>query len=224
MNGNIAFGNANPYQAKPTKTKLIIDNVARLVEGSTCHAYDVKQDSEALETIFSFAFTLLFLSLPNIARTEHIPIKIFWAISMILSTAAASYLTVMAGLSYFDYDVLVSFNLHREFSAEFPAVTFCNLNPINYYKYPQFIREIEDMYLGLLKEEYRNRTDVLDNMCDKSTKYFIKLQLTKNLISEDYLHTLDSMLISCYFNQKPCTKDDFYYYENGPYGNCYSFN
>ena len=150
--------------------------------------------------------------------------KIFWAICMVLSSAAASYLCVMAGINYFKYDVLVSFNLNREFSAEFPAVTFCNLNPINYYKYPEFVQEFEYIYLGLLKEEYRNQTNVLDNMCDKSTKYFIKQQLSMQTFDDKYLHTLDSMLISCYYNQKPCTKDDFYYYDSGPYGNCYSFN
>ena len=162
--------------------------------------------------------------MPNIVRSEHIPVKIFWTICLIVSTAAASYLTVTAALAYFDYNVLVSFNLIREFNAEFPAVTFCNLNPVNYYKHPEFIKEVEDLYLSLLKEELRNQTDILDHMCDKSTKYFLKQQFTNNLVNENYLYTLESMLISCYFNQKPCSIKDFYHYENGPYGNCYTFN
>ena len=49
----------------------------------------------------------------------------------------------------------------------------------------------------------------------------------KNLTNENRKemgYQLKDMLISCFFNYEPCTVNDFTYFHDPLYGNCYTFN
>ena len=45
-----------------------------------------------------------------------------------------------------------------------------------------------------------------------------------NLTLQDVGFTLDTMLISCFYNGLKCSKSDFTYNYTYEYGNCYTFN
>ena len=57
----------------------------------------------------------------------------------------------------------------------------------------------------------------------------IKAYLTADTTLSDYQRKqkgflIDSLLVSCYYNQIKCSGDDFYYRYVNDYGNCYTFN
>jgi hypothetical protein len=45
-----------------------------------------------------------------------------------------------------------------------------------------------------------------------------------NLTLQDVGFTIDTMLISCFYNGDQCNKSDFTYFHTYEYGNCYTFN
>lgn len=107
-----SFQNENKLESLNEKNKMIEEEssdrlrrdikrrMLKLTENSTCHA------------------------LPNSVRSPHLIVKIVWVLFFVLSCSACSYIIVTSVLKYFDYRVLVKFNLQRELKAEFPAGKF----------------------------------------------------------------------------------------------------
>ena len=52
--------------------------------------------------------------------------------------------------------------------------------------------------------------------------------MVDNKITDDdkkaLVHTLDDILLSCWFNRKPCSSKDFVWYFDRIFGNCFIFN
>jgi hypothetical protein len=56
--------------------------------------------------------------------------KIFWRIVVLVAFGGAIYQVTAIWLEYFRYDVTVSKTFTYQRQAVFPAVTFCNMNPV----------------------------------------------------------------------------------------------
>jgi len=54
--------------------------------------------------------------------------------------------------------------------------------------------------------------------------YFISNATSNQTYLQSIGFTIDSLLISCYFNGLPCTASDFSWFYDFNYGNCYTFN
>ena len=123
--------------------------------------------------------------------------------------------TVDSFRTYFSYPVSVSVGSQIEVPATFPAVTICNLNPIDGSKAntKKFINTLSslpsDSYdlkmIGLKSTIYRNAS------------------LGKSFMQEIGFD-LNDMLISCFYNNTRCNATDFLTYTSYQQGNCYIFN
>lgn len=100
---------------------------------------------------------------------------------------------------------------------------------MNYFRHKKANETITEIFLSLLSDEAKNNSDILDYACDKSINTFIQTNLMLpndpfEMRLRDKLFSIDDMLLSCFYNQQPCTKADFKPYYSGAYGLCYTFN
>jgi hypothetical protein len=134
----------------------------------------------------------------KIVYNKHIIIKIFWAFVLVGVFAFSAYLITQNFLSYFSYGVRTQRRQIFETPSLYPQINICNQNPI-------------------------------------TTKYGYSLSLNESFPSGDLSllpigqqkllgHDLNDMLLSCTFNNLPCSSNDFSWYFDRNYGNCYAFN
>ena len=165
-------------------------------------------------------------ALPNIVRTKTLLIRIMWMICFLISFAYCSYITVLNVLDYFAFNVLVNIQMVDDYESEFPAVSICNLNSIDFSV--ESTRKAIDNYLqtnvGLrngsyLSDEVTNST-LNSAFCKKSVADAIRRIPNFN----SYGFTIEKMLISCSYDNKPCSMSDFVVFNDSLFGTCIKFN
>ncbi len=94
----------------------------------------------------------------------------------------------------------------------YPAVTICNYSPLRYDTFIEpFLNYTNDTH-GFSREQAGYIRD------------FMQYKLNHGEALDDYLFPLDSMLISCVYNGKNCSTDDFTSFLSSYYGLCYTLN
>ena len=188
----------NSENLNSIKTKKIyFKKIFDLVEVSSCHG------------------------LPNIIRTQRYLIKIIWSLAFLTSLVYSVISIVNTINDFLNYDVVVNMELVQDFDLEFPAVTVCNYNPFDFSN-DQAVRTIES-YLNNItnaKENYfsfKNET-ITNSSCSENLRQILIRSFVK------FSFPLEKMLISCFYDQKNCSKDDFYPIRSSVFGMCYSFN
>jgi hypothetical protein len=137
----------------------------------------------------------------KVCVTSHLTIKIFWIVCLIAATAMNSYLIIEAFTVYFSFGVSTTARTVFETPALFPKVTFCNKN------------------LFTTKYAY----DLLEGSGYNEIVY--EMNYVLNASQRSMLrHSFDDVLISCLFNDQPCSSTDFYKEYDKNLGNCYVFN
>ena len=189
----------NLKQIKIKTNKIKLNRILDLVEASSIHG------------------------LPNIARTQSILIKIIWSLAFLASLSYAIISIVNVINDYLSYSVVVNMELVQDYNQEFPQVTICNNNPIDFSN-DEAVRTIERFLNNITSTSdnyfsFKNQTiSNSDSACNPSLRQLLQRSFYQ------FNFTLDKMLIKCLYDDKPCSKDDFYPIRSGLFGVCYSFN
>ena len=158
--------------------------------------------------------------LNNMFRTQSKTVFSVWFIFYLASITYCIYNCVNLTLAFFNYNVLINMEFKTEIPTTFPAVTICNLNPIDRRKGSDYI----DRILIANNLEYVHNTFLININPD------MILNLVKSSLISNYSHqanlgfTLDYMLLNCQFNGYSCNQSDFITTYNYDYGNCFTFN
>jgi hypothetical protein len=152
-------------------------------------------------------------------REKYIILRLIWSCFLLLSVSYCSFLIIRQTIQYFEYDVTTASRIINEAPTAFPAVDICNLNAYD----GNYAREI------ILK--YSNESHMLDLNgmfarfdSDLIMKYMESVMESSSNLTF-YGFYLDQLVISCRFYGEPCNLyEDFYWYHDYTYGNCYRFN
>jgi hypothetical protein len=166
-------------------------------------------------------------AVPNIIRAQNLVLKLIWSILLIVSFAYSVYSVVLMVINFLEFKVLIRYEVIQDYEYfEFPAVTICNINPLSDIDNQT---KLDSLYSFLQKStKIPSNTFLVQN--NKSICAKTDLRKMTNIVSNDpnfhsYGMSLDRMLISCYYNDKPCNIErDFMALKTGMYGTCYSFN
>lgn len=147
-------------------------------------------------------------------------------IKLIYSLTKDVYATLA---QYFEYGTVASVSKYLSTVQTFPAVTICNVNALDFSNpntsaYAQAVLLTEHLSPTIVPS-----TGEYSIYLVRKYMSIIKSNALTNINgNSSYIRTLgysiDSMLISCYFNGNPCSSSDFYWYYSYEYGNCYIFN
>ena len=128
---------------------------------------------------------------------------------------------------YFQFQTTTSYITIVETSSEFPAVTICNINPIDFTGQDttgKLVFEIlsANNLTSRINATIENGFDLVNEL---SSIIKANIIANKSIPSiENVGFTMQSMLISCYFNDEKCNHSDFAFFHTFEYGNCYTFN
>ncbi|CAF0831478.1 unnamed protein product [Adineta ricciae] len=159
-------------------------------------------------------------AIPSIARSQSLLNRIFWCTALIIFVGIMFYFIITSIIDYFDYPTRTSVDFVVEWPQPFPAVTICNYSPL---VYSYFI----DSFLNYTNS--RNLTNTTDTatFTRQQASYVRDFQRDVLVQGEHlarYAFPLESMLISCTYNNLPCSATNFTRYASIRYGNCYTFN
>ena len=158
--------------------------------------------------------------IPGIARSQTIPNCLFWSIASIIFLGVMLYFIVSAILTYLTYPTQTSMNVVQRWPLPFPAVTICNYFPLRHDK---FIGP----FLNYTNEMNWTNTTETSSFSPEQALYidpFILDMVVRGFDYKPLLFSLDAMLISCTYNNMPCTAANFTSFTSRTYGACYTFN
>ena len=167
-----------------------------------------------------FALSTSTHGLPGIARSQSKHNCIFWSVSFVIFTGVMIYFVTNSIMAYFRYPTQTSVSIVVERSQAFPAVTICNYQPVMY-----------DRLIGPFVDytNTRNLTNTTSTTAftfEQATylRDFLQYEVNRNESMEKYFFPLPLMLIECFYNDVPCTVNDFIQFTSSVYGSCYTFN
>jgi hypothetical protein len=133
-------------------------------------------------------------------------------------------------VQFFSYSISTNIDTLRELTTPFPTVTFCDCNLFSTPDGTDFVKESLSNFDSIFnKSNYFDQTSKI-KIIQAEIKFSKSLLLTNKSIYNNFelrkkfSLTLDRIMLSCYFGSKACTPDEFEYFFDISYGNCYRFN
>ncbi|CAF1042719.1 unnamed protein product [Brachionus calyciflorus] len=170
---------------------------------------------------------------PKIFKTERPSLKVMWTIGVCISIGFCSYLIARSIIDYVQFGVTTTIRYKTEIPMDLPAVSICQNQMFSTQKSVEFkeniLREngIEDIFNSTFLSTFfpSNYQESLNLI---TTEYFARLNaLNYNLSSEikkTFGFNIEEIMISCFIGTQECKKEDFIWYFDSVYGNCYLFN
>ena len=193
----------SPHIEKPklasNKKYILLNKIKSLLEGSTSHG------------------------IPNLMRTNRISIKILWALCFLASVSFCSYMVFKIVADFLNYETVSKIERITEIESKFPTISFCNVNPFTTSESEQLLLSFVPANVSLNDLDFRTKYGliVLANR-DAQVNSFNPEFGDANRKKLGY--NLSKILISCVFDDEPCSADDFEWYYDLSFGNCYRFN
>lgn len=133
----------------------------------------------------------------------------------------------MAFVTFFSYGVTTSFTTVYESPSDYPAVTICNLVPFDTYinlNYFQNILTANNLNYTIVPTTDNPGIEQVNIISDFLKAKVISNQTNNSTTLQSFGYSIDSLLISCYYNGLRCYASDFNWFYDYNYGNCYTFN
>lgn len=168
----------------------------------------------------------------HIFRSSIPLVRIMWTLLFSASIGLCIYVISMHVIHFLNYDVVTKIRVVEKDSLPFPAITICNINPFVTDTGIKFIQNI----LGANNLTDIDQLELLNISNLKLDSYlflnynFIRLLGTTSLKSlpdhfkKQMAVPLEKMIISCLYNAQPCDPNDWSWFFDSQFGNCYQFN
>ena len=174
------------------------------------------------EKLNEWCLNLNAYGLPKVFKAQSLFFKLFWLISFTVSLGYCIYAITMLVNMFLHYPSYSNTKIIEELPALFPMVSFCNMKTINKTAASDYLN-LNGLILNKSISEYASPYDWIINQRYMVRNFISNDNLTEE-IRKSYGFRIEEMLISCYFRNKACSKEDFKYFYHPFYGNCYSFN
>jgi hypothetical protein len=170
--------------------------------------------------------------IPKIIKEENKLVKLMWIVCVIISAITCIALVTINIMDFLRFEVNSKIRVIHELPTIFPTVTICNKNMFTTDYSVQFLKELiaqhnlpnifdysENSTMKYLSP--LNQSNEIDSVLRLAKQVAISLNETeKRKFSPD----IDELLISCIFDYRQCTKEDFIWIYDAYFGGCYIFN
>lgn len=164
----------------------------------------------------------------RIFKNNSLFLRIMWICFFLASSTLCTYVIALTLIDYFEFDTVSKTERVHMITTEFPAVTICNTNPFLTNESEKYIDELlkENQIPDINDDEFEN------NSIDGPISRFYRLFLGMNALDPNRTDAfrrslgqdISDMLFSCTYNLRRCSAEDFSWYFDIYYGNCFTFN
>lgn len=153
---------------------------------------------------------------PRVLLHESRLMCALWAVFPTLMALLAFYFIIETVSAFLSYDVVTNIKTYDDLKTLFPTISICNQNP---FVTDFAVNYVEKLMAGL-GFEMKVANDIM----------FIRLLIQSIVISENdelkkkMAYERNETILNCHYNGIPCADDDFSWYYDFYYGNCYKFN
>lgn len=169
------------------------------------------------------------LGISRIVKSKHW-MKIFlWSTFLLISAVYCSILIAENVLEFFTYPVTTKIRYVHEDAALFPVIAFCNTNMFTTKFGIKFLKDLIVENFGNSSQNDSIVENEIDFLHSMFSQYSYEIQTgVKFGQNESTLKrlglTLEEMLVNCRFQDKACDMNDFNWFFNWDYGNCFMFD
>ena len=162
-------------------------------------------------------------AIPSITRSPRVITKILWIFFFLLASGFCAYFLFESIMHFLRFEVTTSVRYVYEKNATFPMITFCNKNSFTTNYAFELLNDI-------IKREKINSIITSKSNIDNITRatalaqLYAKSDYLNNTLKKKLGTQIQDMLITCTFGSIDCTAEDFEWYYDYLYGNCYRFN
>ena len=162
-------------------------------------------------------------------KREHPFIRLVWAVCFFASAAVCFYMITISIMNYLDYETVTKAEQVKEQTVDFPTVSICNLNPYLTNKSWEYVQSIL-VQNGLMNSSGSNEEFMSYFSTDiQFFRFLVGVNAIGSNLTDDYLksfgYSINETILSCEYNVNYCSfEDDFIWYYDFMYGNCFRFN
>lgn len=181
-----------------------------------------------LDIIFSTCVDSTAHGFGPIIRRDNLVIRLFWIVCLLTSAGVCIWMVSMSIMSYFDYETVSKTEKVHLTLTEFPAVTICNTNTFLTNESLDFINNI------LIEAKVMDPNNQIESFKYFSGftyafyKYFSATNALNPAFNDSFRRSLSpditDMLFSCTFNLGECLANEFTWFFDNYFGNCFTFN
>lgn len=164
--------------------------------------------------------------IPYFFRRKNWLIRIIWIVCFLISSLICSFMIATSIMSFFDYETVTKAERVYLVQTEFPTISICNINPFTTNASYEFVKtELESKgFIDFSSFDLRSLNE--DKL--RTLKIYAALSSFSNNLTADQKKTLgydlNDMLVSCTYNLYDCKPNDFVWFYDITFGNCYQFN
>ena len=173
---------------------------------------------------------------PNIFRTKFWAVRIMWLIFFLISLGLCIFMIYRSINDFLSNDVVNKIRDYSEVPMVYPAITFCNINPLINNNSDSLISEFlpDSFEIDYLSEKYNfSSTFKSENI---TTTYMSLIMAKKQALNKamdpsygdenrkKLWYPLNEILVNCVYNGIKCNESDFTWFYMYDFGNCYQFN
>lgn len=164
--------------------------------------------------------------LPHIIKRKNLFVRLVWAACFFISAVICSYMIAVSIMNYFEYETVTKAQRVQLAQTEFPAISICNMNSFMTNKSYEFTKSVLGT-VGFNGNSSENMNYLFDNRLRTLKLNSASFVFIKNLTDEEkksFGYDLNETMLSCTFNLDDCTANQFEWFYDIIYGNCYKFN
>lgn len=141
-----------------------------------------------------------------------------WLILFFGSLISCVTCVLIINQEYLKHEVTTKIKVYNDVPALFPKITICNFNSfIHKNATNEFLREVNADILN-----YNKTIDSKYNI-EYIYPYYRMASLSEKA-KRKFGYSFDEMILRCSFATQPCDADDFEWFFDYLYGNCFTFN
>lgn len=157
--------------------------------------------------------------IPYMFKRDNIGVKIFWLISTLISAGVCGWLVGRSILDFMDYETVTQSRVIFETPTYFPAVSICSLNAFTTEEGFRYVEEFSKNANSPEGDFYLSRYFQYDiEFLRYSFGAFLTMDNFTDYDRKAMGYDLTQMLLSCYFNNDACNREDFKWFFDPYYG------
>ncbi|RNA12954.1 hypothetical protein BpHYR1_006600 [Brachionus plicatilis] len=170
---------------------------------------------------------------PKIIKNEKFSLKLIWIIGVVLSISCCCYFIINTIINFTKFEVTTLVRHKTQIPLKFPVISICHNEMFLSAQGHEFRNQFLESFsiVNIFNDSFLTSIQKSDSQASLNVDFFDYLSRLKsynqnftNGIKKSFGFNLESYMISCFIESVDCDINNFIWYYERFFGNCYLFN